>query len=138
MDEPTGEGTDEPASGPLPSEPVNELANDRVDERVDENIIEPIDVDRQLGEIVGFVAEHDDLVDQPSPVPLLPPTADEDQLQSNKRKTPPFDIFLMAELEKVRNKRFVKKEGALEGSPRKRFKQEDRPAFIQGEVIDLT
>lgn len=32
----------------------------------------------------------------------------------------------------------MKKEDTLEGSPRKRFKQEHRPAFMQGEVIDLT
>jgi len=48
------------------------------------------------------------------------------------------NLQIQAELEKVRNKRLVKREGTLEESPRKRFKQEHLPAFIQGEVIDLT
>jgi len=134
----------DPTPPPPGPEPVNEPVGDPVEKAVD-----------------GPVAGH---IEQPVERRLpLAPADDTSEVQSpsNKRKAPSFgaqeeekadfpdeydnyhaedkerEEFLLAELEKIRNKRSVK-EGAFEGSPHKRFKQEDRPAFVQGEVINLT
>ncbi|KIM40672.1 hypothetical protein M413DRAFT_412778 [Hebeloma cylindrosporum] len=97
-------------------------------------------------------------IDTPTPIPRSPSVAASTQSRSIKRRLSTVDVkaeedevqpelvddddeyarrekALLAELEKLRSDRAVKKEINL---PRKKVKKEHRPFFAPGEVIDLT
>ncbi|KIM47109.1 hypothetical protein M413DRAFT_269948 [Hebeloma cylindrosporum] len=133
-----GDPIDELATGPQSDELVDgsTSANGTVDGRIDRNINGSIngDIGHQMGQPT---AERERLPGVTEEKKLILDENDNSEDEDMEREK-----FLLAELEKVRNKRLVKREDGTrrsrEGTPRKRVKREHEPAFIQGEVIDLT
>jgi len=89
-----------------------------------------VDVKAEEAEVQAELMDEDDEYSQREKVLLVRP--------SLAIPLPLIMPCFQAELEKLRNKRAVKKESVIDNLPRKKVKKEHRPIFTPGEVIDLT